>query len=315
MTVALIVLNVFVYAGVQRFQFVNWDDEVNLVSNPHFRGLGWSQLRWMFGNTLGGHYIPVTWLSFGLDYVMWGMRPAGYHATSVVLHAANAILFYLVALRLLRSAVQADPRSLAFGAAAAALLFSLHPLRVESVAWATERRDVLMGFFALLCVVAYLRAADRGRLGALHRGWYWAAVGLFGLALLSKSGEIQYLNTAAAALLHPVPASIQPVSTPRGNPVLTRTPAEAEVAALRDEALAKQWYGIAPGAWSYGLPEASTPGGRLVANPGCYATAAILAGLRKTKHRGRKRVGWMFTFAAAAFNLVRLRNLTAPAAA
>ena len=48
-------------------QFVNWDDEVNLVSNTQFRGLGWDQLRWMFGNTLGGHYIPVTWLRFGLD--------------------------------------------------------------------------------------------------------------------------------------------------------------------------------------------------------------------------------------------------------
>jgi tetratricopeptide (TPR) repeat protein len=141
----------------------------------------------MFGNTLGGHYIPVTWLSFGLDYVLWGMRPAGYHATSVVLHGANAILFYFVARRLLRAAVQADPRSLTLGAAAAALLFSLHPLRVESVAWATERRDVLMGFFSLLCVVAYLRAIDRDGGGALHRGWHWTAVGLFGLALLSKS--------------------------------------------------------------------------------------------------------------------------------
>ena len=168
-------------------QFVNWDDEVNLVSNPRFRGLGWDQLRWMFSNSLGGHYIPVTWLSFALDYVLWGMRPAGYHATSVVLHTANAILFYFVARRLLHAAVRADGRSVILGAAVAALLFSLHPLRVESVAWATERRDVLMGFFTLLCVLAYLRAVERGSAGALHRGWQWTAVGLFGLALLSKS--------------------------------------------------------------------------------------------------------------------------------
>jgi len=168
-------------------QFVNWDDEVNLVSNPQFRGLGWDQLRWMFSNSLGGHYIPVTWLSFALDYVLWGMRPAGYHATSVVLHTANAILFYFVARRLLHAAVRADGRSVILGAAVAALLFSLHPLRVESVAWATERRDVLMGFFTLLCVLAYLRAVERGGAGALHRGWQWTAVGLFGLALLSKS--------------------------------------------------------------------------------------------------------------------------------
>lgn len=167
-------------------QFVNWDDEVNLVSNDQFRGLGWEQLRWMFTTTLGGHYIPVTWLSFGLDYLLWGMRPAGYHATSLLLHTANAVLFYFVARRLLRSSAQADGHSLTLGAAVAALLFSLHPLRVESVAWATERRDVLMGLFALLCVLAYLRAADRAD-GALDRRWYWTAVGLFGLALLSKS--------------------------------------------------------------------------------------------------------------------------------
>ena len=167
--------------------FVNWDDEVNLVSNPHYRGLGWAQLRWMFGNTLGGHYIPVTWLSFGLDYVLWGMRPAGYHATSVALHAANAILFYFVARRLLSFAAGADARSITLGAAVAALLFSLHPLRVESVAWATERRDVLMGVWAFLSVLAYLRAVERGRGGALHRGWQWTATALFGLALLSKS--------------------------------------------------------------------------------------------------------------------------------
>ena len=168
-------------------QFVNWDDEVNLVSNPQFRGLGWDQLRWMFSNSLGGHYIPVTWLSFALDYVLWGMRPAAYHATSIVLHTANAILFYFVARRLLHAAVQADGRSVILGASVAALLFSLHPLRVESVAWATERRDVLMGFFTLLCVLAHLRAVERGSAGALHRGWQWTAVGLFGLALLSKS--------------------------------------------------------------------------------------------------------------------------------
>jgi len=141
----------------------------------------------MFSNSLGGHYIPVTWLSFALDYVLWGMRPAGYHATSVVLHTANAILFYFVARRLLHAAVRADGRSVILGAAVAALLFSLHPLRVESVAWATERRDVLMGFFTLLCVLAYLRAVERGSAGALHRGWQWTAVGFFGLALLSKS--------------------------------------------------------------------------------------------------------------------------------
>ena len=145
-------------------QFVNWDDEVNLISNPHFRGLGPAQVRWMFATFHAGHYIPVTWLSFGLDYVLWGMRPAGYHATSVALHTVDAILFYFVARRLLRSAVQADPRSLTFGAIVAALLFSLHPLRVEIGGLghgATRRAHGLLR--PCSAWLAYLRAVDRGR--------------------------------------------------------------------------------------------------------------------------------------------------------
>jgi len=180
----------FVFLPALGNQFVNWDDEVNLVSNLQFRGLGWHELGWMFGNTLGGHYIPVTWLSFGLDYVLWGRHPAASHATSVVLHTATAILFYFVARRLLHAVIRTDGRSITLGAAVAALLFSLHPLRVESVAWVTERRDVLMGFWAFLCVLAYLRAVERGAAGTLHRGWRWTAVGLFGLSLLSKSAVV-----------------------------------------------------------------------------------------------------------------------------
>src|SRR5439155_10240839 len=86
-------------------EFVEWDDPINLVNNKQFRGLGWTQIRWMLSATLMGHYIPVTWLTFGLDYVMWGMEPSGYHLTNLVLHAANVVLFFAVALRLLPRAL------------------------------------------------------------------------------------------------------------------------------------------------------------------------------------------------------------------
>ena len=86
-------------------EFVQWDDPVNLVNNKNFRGLGWEQIRWMFTATLMGHYIPVTWLTFGLDYVLWGMEPSGYHFTNLVLHAANVLLVYFLALRLLPRAL------------------------------------------------------------------------------------------------------------------------------------------------------------------------------------------------------------------
>ena len=169
-------------------QFVNWDDADNFLDNPHYRGLGWSQLRWMWTAFHMGHWIPLTWMTLGLDYRLWGMNPVGYHLTSLVLHAANAIVLYFVALRILGLALP-DPgdrrrASLALAAGFAALLFALHPLRVESVAWATERRDVLSGLFYLLTILVYLRARERGERG---RGWHWGAVGLFACALLSKS--------------------------------------------------------------------------------------------------------------------------------
>jgi Flp pilus assembly protein TadD len=164
--------------------FVEWDDYVNLFENPHYRGLGWAQLRWMFTSTLMGHYIPVSWLSFGLDYTLWGMNPVGYHLTNNVLHAANAGLFCLVARRLL-AAADGGRAALGLAAAMATGFFALHPLRAESVAWATERRDVLSGLFFLLSVWCYLSATD-GRVAG-RRSWLAASVGCFGLGLLSKS--------------------------------------------------------------------------------------------------------------------------------
>ncbi len=174
-----------------RGEFLDWDDTWNFLENHHYRGLGPAQLRWMFTAFHHGHYIPVTWLTLGLDYVLWGMNPFGYHLTSLLLHAANTILVYLLAIRLMK-AVSREPQamnpSLRIGAASAALLFALHPLRVESVAWATERRDVLCGFFYLLAILAYLRWCAAQSSGAQDgRGWYGASLAAFGAALLSKS--------------------------------------------------------------------------------------------------------------------------------
>ena len=169
-------------------QFVNWDDDDNLVENPHYRGLGWTHLRWMWTTSHIGHYAPLTWMTFGLDYLLWGMNPVGYHLTNLLLHAANAAVFYLVARRILGLALPGPAQrgnvGLAASAAFAALLFAIHPLRVESVAWATERRDVLSGLFYLLTLLVYLRAGEQGERG---RSGYWASVGLFVCALLSKS--------------------------------------------------------------------------------------------------------------------------------
>jgi cytochrome c-type biogenesis protein CcmH/NrfG len=171
--------------------FVDWDDVQNFLENPNYRGLGWPQLRWMWSTAHLGHYVPLTWMTLGLDYVLWGMDPSGYHLSNLLLHAANGILVYFFARRLLGAALPRLPAAgvaLRLGSAFAALLFAVHPLRVESVAWVTERRDVLCGAFFLLAVLAYLRYCEHTAEGDRSgRKWYWASVAAGGLALLSKS--------------------------------------------------------------------------------------------------------------------------------
>lgn len=170
--------------------FLDWDDGWNFLENPGYRGLGLPQLRWMFTATQMGHYIPLTWLTLGLNYALGGMDPWGYHLGNLLLHGANAALVFLVARRLLAAA--GAPRGeepagwpVVWGAAGAALLWALHPLRVESVAWITERRDVLCGFFYLLAVLAYLRGVTPERV--LGGGWLVASLAAFAAALGSKA--------------------------------------------------------------------------------------------------------------------------------
>ncbi len=186
--------------------FLNWDDETNLVKNASYRGLGWAQIRWMFGTTLLGHYIPLTWMSFGLNYALGGMAPRGYHLGNLLLHSVTTGLFYFVARWLLAAAFgggvaalrgRAGPGAvLSLGAVFAALVFGVHPLRVESVAWVTERRDVLCGLFYVLATLAYLRGVEGG--GAVQRRWWALSLGAFLLALLSKAAA---MPLSAALLL------------------------------------------------------------------------------------------------------------------
>jgi len=174
------VLTLLLFLPAVSNEFVNWDDERNFVLNPNYRGLGWTEIEWMWSSHLLGRYVPITWMTLGLDYAIWGMNPFGYHLTSVLFHTANAVLFYFLSLALLRLAMRDRSKELQaripIGALFAALVFALHPLRAESVAWVTERRDVVSGMFFLLAVLAYLRG----------RKYYWACFGFFILALLSK---------------------------------------------------------------------------------------------------------------------------------
>jgi tetratricopeptide (TPR) repeat protein len=176
--------------------FLNWDDAPLFLENPHYRGLGWAQIKWAFTTFHMGHYMPLSWLMWELDYTLWGMNPLGYHLTSLLLHAATAVACYFLSRRLLRLALpSATVRDLRLGAVAGALFWAVHPLRVESVAWATELRDVLSGLFYVSAVIAYLKAVATD--SSSRSGWYWGSLALFAGAVLSKSITV----TLPAALL------------------------------------------------------------------------------------------------------------------
>src|SRR5215470_12663688 len=103
--VSVVIVTLLVFLPALGNEFVAWDDYQLLVQNPHYRGLWWTQLRWMFTTFHMGHYQPLSWITFALDYLVWGMNPFGYHLTNLILHAANAVLFYFLALRLLSLAL------------------------------------------------------------------------------------------------------------------------------------------------------------------------------------------------------------------
>ena len=171
-----------------RADFITWDDDANFLNNPHFRGLDWRNLRWMFTTLHMSNYQPLSWLFSCLGYSLWGMHPFGYHATSLAFHMLNAVLFYRVAARLLRLASPAaDDAAVAVAAAFAALFFALHPLRVESVAWLSGQHDLQAATFYLLAILCHLRAcSDEAR----RRRWLSGCAALFAAAMLSKVNGI-----------------------------------------------------------------------------------------------------------------------------
>ena len=185
LALALVVVTLVVFAPALWNGFVDWDDDINITKNQWFRGFSGPQVRWLLTNMLMGHYIPVTWLTFALDHAVWGMNPFGYHLTNVVLHGLNAGLFFLIVMRLLARATEWPEGMRRVAGVVATLFFAVHPLRAESVAWVTERRDVLSGFFFLLSVLGYLMAQERQ--GRARRVRLVASVVAFALALLSKS--------------------------------------------------------------------------------------------------------------------------------
>ena len=169
----LVVATLALYNPVNRHPFVNYDDDRYITENPHVHnGLTWRTITWAFTATEQGNWHPLTWLSHALDYQLFHQNPAGHHFTSLLIHAANAVLLFLF---LMYATRRLGPSLFV------AALFALHPINVESVAWVAERKNVLCTFFFFATLIAYgwyARQPDWRR--------YLVFAGLFVLGLMSK---------------------------------------------------------------------------------------------------------------------------------
>ena len=191
MAALLALVTMALYWPALRFGFVNFDDPDYVTANPHVQGgLNWAGMKWAFGNTeQAAYWAPMMWLSHMLACQLFGLNPWGHHLINVLLHAANTVLVFLLFQRM----TGATGRSLILAA-----LFGWHPLRVESVAWVTERKDVLSGFFGLLALLAYVRYAEKSKVQPVapkpgaggspqSKIYYGMALVFFALGLMSKA--------------------------------------------------------------------------------------------------------------------------------
>jgi hypothetical protein len=168
----VLVLTAAIFYPSLKNGFTNWDDDEYLTENPAVRPWSWSNTVRIFTTFTTSVYAPLAVLTYSAEYRFVKLKPFLYHLDNLLLHLMNCSLVFFLILMLVR-----DPRA----AGCAALFFAIHPLRVESVAWITERKDVLAVCFGLASMIAYVRSVrDRSRLG------YIIALVLFPLSLLAK---------------------------------------------------------------------------------------------------------------------------------
>jgi tetratricopeptide (TPR) repeat protein len=169
----LIAATLPVYWQVNNHAFINYDDDKYVTENSHVqRGLGADSIAWAFTSGHAQNWHPLTWLSHMLDCQLFGLNPGPHHLASVFFHIVNAVLLFFVLKR---------ATSALWPSAAVAALFALHPLHVESVAWVSERKDVLSTFFWILTMWAYIKYAEYANIGR-----YLLVVILFALGLMAK---------------------------------------------------------------------------------------------------------------------------------
>jgi hypothetical protein len=198
-TVALLIaiITVVVYLPALQNGFVNFDDNEYVYNNPNIRSIGPYLLKWSITAFHSSNWHPLTWLSHAVDYAVWGLNPMGHHLTSVVLHCLNTFLVVILVFNLINlykykslsidisQQYRPSYRKPLFASAVAGMLFGLHPLHVESVAWVSERKDLLCAFFFLLSILSYIRYANASPDRQKNRA-YFVSIIFFILALVSK---------------------------------------------------------------------------------------------------------------------------------
>jgi protein O-mannosyl-transferase len=217
--VVLVAAQFIVYRSVLNNEFLRYDDDTYVYENDNIKTLNAETVAWMFARPYFRSYTPLTLLSHAIDYKNWGENPHGHHLSSLVLHSIDVVLVFFLGIFVIhlgrltpedRRGIsksllkQADTPTL-IGAFVAALFFSVHPTRVESVAWISDRKDLLLVLFMIPTILFYIEYdARRGTKTAVR--WYLLSLLLFILALLSKSIAIAtpvVLILLDGMLLHP----------------------------------------------------------------------------------------------------------------
>jgi protein O-mannosyl-transferase len=172
--------------------FVDWDDYAFVSKNPRLAPISWESLRWMATTFYMGAWHPITWFSHAVDISLWGVNPSPHRLMNILIHCCNVVLFCVLCTTLQDIWSERNPagksvsaESKLIAAFSAAVLFGIHPLRVESVVWISERKDVLCSFFFLCSLVAYLAYACREHVREGKR-FYFLSLGFHLMALLAK---------------------------------------------------------------------------------------------------------------------------------
>ena len=171
--VVLTIVTLAVYWQVNQYNFINFDDPYFVIQNSHIRsGITPDEIRWAFSTRFFGLWHPLVWLSFIFDYQLHGLNPGGYHLTNLILHIFSTLLLFWLFNRMTGAIWRSS---------FVAVLFALHPLHVESVAWISERKDVLSAFFWILTLCLYVYYTEKP---VIKR--YLLVAFSFILALMSK---------------------------------------------------------------------------------------------------------------------------------